>query len=164
MITERLQKLRESMKNKGISAYIIPSADFHQSEYVGDYFKCRQFISGFTGSAGTVVVTLEEAGLWTDGRYFIQAEEQLKDSTIKLSNLTMSIVKLLKMPECVAWARIPKLIWSKLSRFRLCVGMWEYNITPSTIVRFLIRIPFSLTLLKQRFQKNNLVISKLKNG
>ena len=84
MITERLQKLRESMKNKGISAYIIPSADFHQSEYVGDYFKCRQFISGFTGSAGTVVVTLEEAGLWTDGRYFIQAEDQLKDSTIKL--------------------------------------------------------------------------------
>ena len=83
MITERLQKLRESMKNKGISAYIIPSVDFHQSEYVGDYFKCRQFISGFTGSAGTVVVTLEEAGLWTDGRYFIQAEEQLKDSTIK---------------------------------------------------------------------------------
>ena len=81
-----------------------------------------------------------------------------------VSNLTMSIVKLLKMPECVAWARIPKLIWSKLSRFRLCVGMWEYNIPPSTIVRFLIRIPFSLTLLKQRFQKNNLVISKLKNG
>ncbi len=84
MIKDKLKKLRESMENKGICAYIIPSADFHQSEYVGDYFKCRQFISGFTGSAGTVVVTLNEAGLWTDGRYFIQAEEQLKDSTIKL--------------------------------------------------------------------------------
>ncbi|MDO5010695.1 MAG: aminopeptidase P family N-terminal domain-containing protein, partial [Intestinibacter bartlettii] len=74
MIKDKLKKLRESMKHKGIYAYIIPSADFHQSEYVGDYFKCRQFISGFTGSAGTVVVTLDEAGLWTDGRYFIQAE------------------------------------------------------------------------------------------
>ena len=58
------------MKAKNIFAYVIPSADFHQSEYVGDYFKCRQFISGFTGSAGAVVVTLDEAGLWTDGRYF----------------------------------------------------------------------------------------------
>ena len=80
MITRRNCK----MKAKNIFAYVIPSADFHQSEYVGDYFKCRQFISGFTGSAGAVVVTLDEAGLWTDGRYFIQAEEQLKGSTIKL--------------------------------------------------------------------------------
>lgn len=84
MVVDRLEKLRNSMKDKGIFAYIIPSADFHQSEYVGDYFKCRKFISGFTGSAGTVVVTLDDAGLWTDGRYFIQAENQLKDSTIKL--------------------------------------------------------------------------------
>ena len=84
MIKDRLEKLRKSMKDKAIFAYIIPSADFHQSEYVGDYFKCRKFISGFTGSAGTVVVTLDEAGLWTDGRYFIQAENQLKDSKIKL--------------------------------------------------------------------------------
>ena len=84
MIKDKLQRLRENMKAKNIFAYVIPSADFHQSEYVGDYFKCRQFISGFTGSAGAVVVTLDEAGLWTDGRYFIQAEEQLKGSTIKL--------------------------------------------------------------------------------
>ena len=84
MIKDKLQRLRENMKAKNIFAYVIPSADFHQSEYVGEYFKCRQFISGFTGSAGAVVVTLDEAGLWTDGRYFIQAEEQLKGSTIKL--------------------------------------------------------------------------------
>lgn len=84
MVKDKLAKLRKSMKDKGIFAYIIPSADFHQSEYVGEYFKCRRFISGFTGSAGTVVVTLYEAGLWTDGRYFIQAENQLKNSTIKL--------------------------------------------------------------------------------
>ena len=83
MVKDKLAKLRKSMKDKGIFAYIIPSADFHQSEYVGEYFKCRRFISGFTGSAGTVVVTLDEAGLWTDGRYFIQAENQLKNSTIK---------------------------------------------------------------------------------
>lgn len=84
MIKERLAKLREYMSEKNIDAYIIPSSDNHQSEYVGDHFKCREFISGFTGSSGTVVVTMEEAGLWTDGRYFIQAEKELEGSTIKL--------------------------------------------------------------------------------
>lgn len=83
-IKERVQNLRKLMKEKGIDAYIIPSADAHQSEYVAEHFKCRQWISGFTGSAGTVVVTLDEAGLWTDGRYFIQAEKQLRGSEIKL--------------------------------------------------------------------------------
>ncbi|MEG2786249.1 MAG: aminopeptidase P family protein [Romboutsia sp.] len=84
MIQERLSKLRKYMSEKNIDAYIIPSSDNHQSEYVGDYFKSREYISGFTGSAGTVVVTMEEAGLWTDGRYFIQAENELEGSTIKL--------------------------------------------------------------------------------
>lgn len=84
VIKERLIKLRELMKNEGISAYIIPSTDAHQSEYVGEYWKCRQWISGFTGSAGTVVVTLDKAGLWTDGRYFIQAEKQLLGTGIDL--------------------------------------------------------------------------------
>lgn len=72
------------MKEKGIDMYVIPSSDYHQSEYVGEYFKSREFISGFTGSAGTVVVTEDEAGLWTDGRYFIQAEKQLEGSSITL--------------------------------------------------------------------------------
>lgn len=84
MIKTRIEKLRELMKQKNIYAYIIPSADYHQSEYVGEYFKSRQFMSGFTGSAGTLVVTLDEAGLWTDGRYFIQAENELNGSDIKL--------------------------------------------------------------------------------
>ncbi len=84
MINERISKLREVMKEKEIFAYMIPSSDYHQSEYVGDYFKLREHMSGFTGSAGTLVVTMEEAGLWTDGRYFIQAEEELKNSEIKL--------------------------------------------------------------------------------
>lgn len=72
------------MKEKGIDMYVIPSSDYHQSEYVGEYFKSREFISGFTGSAGMVVVTEDEAGLWTDGRYFIQAEKQLEGSSITL--------------------------------------------------------------------------------
>ena len=84
MIKERLSMLRNYMKQNGMDAYIIPSSDNHQSEYVGDFFKSREFISGFTGSAGTVVVTMDEAGLWTDGRYFIQAESELKGSGIKL--------------------------------------------------------------------------------
>ena len=72
------------MKEKNIYAYIVPSSDYHQSEYVGDYFKSREFMSGFTGSAGTLIISMDEAGLWTDGRYFIQAENELKDSGIKL--------------------------------------------------------------------------------
>lgn len=84
MITERLKRLREEMQSRGISIYIVPTSDFHESEYVGSYFKARQYVTGFTGSAGTAVITMTEAGLWTDGRYFVQAEEQLKDTTVTL--------------------------------------------------------------------------------
>ena len=77
MIQERLSALREEMKKRKIDIYIVPTADFHESEYVGEHFKARKFITGFTGSAGTAVITLTEAGLWTDGRYFVQAEKQL---------------------------------------------------------------------------------------
>ncbi len=83
-VQDKLTKLRQLMKEKNIDLYIIPSADNHQSEYVGDYFKARAFLSGFTGSAGTVIVSQNEAGLWADGRYFIQAEKQLEGSTIQL--------------------------------------------------------------------------------
>ncbi|GLC31052.1 aminopeptidase P family protein [Clostridium omnivorum] len=100
VIKERLIKLRELMKNEGISAYIIPSTDAHQSEYVGEYWKCRQWISGFTGSAGTVVVTLDKAGLWTDGRYFIQAEKQLLGTGIDLFKMGESGV-----PSFSEWIR-----------------------------------------------------------
>ncbi len=84
MIKQRIEKIRDLMKEKNIYAYIVPSSDYHQSEYVGDYFKSREFMSGFTGSAGTLIISMDEAGLWTDGRYFIQAEHELKDSGIKL--------------------------------------------------------------------------------
>lgn len=81
---ERIFKLRALMKQNQIDAYLIVTDDFHASEYVCDFFKCREFISGFTGSAGTIIVTADEARLWTDGRYFLQAAEQLKESEIIL--------------------------------------------------------------------------------
>ncbi len=84
MIQERLQALRAEMQKRGIDIYVIPTSDFHESEYVGDYFKARAYVTGFTGSAGTAVVTMTEAGLWTDGRYFVQAAKQLEGSSIIL--------------------------------------------------------------------------------
>ena len=83
-VKERISQLRQLMKEHDIDAYIIPSSDNHQSEYVGDHFKARAFITGFTGSAGTAVITQQTAGLWTDGRYFIQAEQELAGSEIQL--------------------------------------------------------------------------------
>ena len=83
-IQKRINALRSAMIQKGIDIYIIPTADFHHSEYVGDYFKFREYMTGFTGSAGTAVFTSKKAGLWTDGRYFIQAEQQLAGSGIDL--------------------------------------------------------------------------------
>ena len=84
MIPERLQALRAEMTKRGIDIYVVPTADFHESEYVGEYFKERAFMTGFTGSAGTAVITQEKAGLWTDGRYFVQAERQLDGSGVTL--------------------------------------------------------------------------------
>lgn len=84
MISERLNTLREQMALRHIDAYIVCTEDFHGSEYVGDYFKAREYLSGFTGSSGTLVVLADEAFLWTDGRYFLQAERELAGSTIQL--------------------------------------------------------------------------------
>ena len=80
----KIGQLRDCMKELGIDAYLVPTADFHESEYVGEFFKCRHFLTGFNGTAGTAVITMDKAGLWTDGRYFVQAEEQLSGSEIKL--------------------------------------------------------------------------------
>lgn len=84
MIPERLKQLRALMAERGIDAYYLSTADFHQSEYVGDYFKARRFMTGFTGSAGNAIITPQEAGLWTDGRYFVQAAKQLEGTTVVL--------------------------------------------------------------------------------
>lgn len=87
MIKERISKLREHMKEAGVNVYLIETEDFHGSEYVGEYFKERAYMSGFTGSAGSLIVTMEKAALWTDGRYFLQAADQLKDSGIELMKM-----------------------------------------------------------------------------
>lgn len=86
-IKERIVKLREQMKEKGIDIYIVPTADFHQTEYVGEYFKARKFITGFSGSAGTAVITKTEARLWVDGRYFIQAAKQIEGTTVEMMKM-----------------------------------------------------------------------------
>lgn len=86
-ISERLRILRQEMNNEGIDVFIIPTADFHQSEYVGAYFKAREYITGFSGSAGTVIVTKDEARLWTDGRYFVQAAKELAGTTVQLMKM-----------------------------------------------------------------------------
>lgn len=83
-IAERITALRALMADRGYDVYMVPTDDNHQSEYVGEHFKARAFITGFTGSAGTAVITKDEAGLWTDGRYFIQAAQQLEGSGVKL--------------------------------------------------------------------------------
>lgn len=80
----KLENVRAVMRKNGVDAYMVLSDDYHNSEYVGDYFKLREYISGFTGSAGTLVITMDKAGLWTDGRYFIQAEKQLNGTGIDL--------------------------------------------------------------------------------
>ena len=84
MIKERLSNLCMEMVKRNIDLYVIPTADFHESEYVGEYFNARKYMSGFTGSAGVMIVGLDFAGLWTDGRYWIQAEKQLSGTTIEL--------------------------------------------------------------------------------
>ena len=84
-----LNNLREVMKKENVDYYIIPSGDSHQSEYVPEYYKGRAYVSGFTGSAGTLLVGIEESYLWTDGRYFIQAEKELNGSGIKLMKMNI---------------------------------------------------------------------------
>ncbi len=92
MIKERIDALRIEMKKRGIDIYYVPTSDFHETEYVGDFFKARRFITGFTGSAGVAVVTQDMAGLWTDGRYFIQAEKQLSGTPVRLFRMGMEDV------------------------------------------------------------------------
>ena len=86
-INQRLKAIRKEMKAVGIDAYIIPSGDPHKNEYVPGRWNSRAWISGFDGSSGTAIVTQDHAGVWTDSRYFIQAEEQLKSSNFELHKL-----------------------------------------------------------------------------
>ena len=87
VIQERLAALRAKMQENGINYYVVPTADFHQSEYVGEHFKARKFITGFSGSAGTAVIGLDGAWLWVDGRYFLQSGAQLEGTTFELMKM-----------------------------------------------------------------------------
>lgn len=104
-VSERIAKLRALMAEKGIDAYVVPTADFHQSEYVGEHFKARKYITGFSGSYGTAVICQDDAGLWTDGRYFFQATYELEGSGVRLMKMfvgdTPSVTEYLadKIPE-----------------------------------------------------------------
>ncbi len=97
---QKLHLLRQAMRAHGVDAYLIPGSDPHQSEYVAAHWQSRQWISGFTGSAGLVIVTQDHAGLWTDSRYFLQAETELQDTEIKLHKQVVP-----HAPEHVAWLR-----------------------------------------------------------
>lgn len=104
-VSERIAKLRALMAEKGIDAYVVPTADFHQSEYVGEHFKARKYITGFSGSYGTAVICQDDAGLWTDGRYLFQATNELEGSGVRLMKMfvgdTPSVTEYLadKIPE-----------------------------------------------------------------
>lgn len=96
LIQNRLVQLREEMKRVGVDYYLLPTADFHNSEYVHAFFKAREYFSGFTGSNGTLVVWQEGAGLWTDGRYFVQAERELEGTGIELYKMLQEGVPTIK--------------------------------------------------------------------
>jgi Xaa-Pro aminopeptidase len=97
-VPDRINALRALMQANGVDAYVVPSADPHQSEYVAGHWKCREWLSGFSGSAGTVAVMQKQAGLWTDGRYFIQAGQELQGSDIDLFKMQMPDV-----PKLIDW-------------------------------------------------------------
>lgn len=134
---EQIIKLRSEMRKRGIYAYIVMTEDFHGSEYVGAHFKVREYLSGFTGSAGTLAVTEDAAALWTDGRYFIQAAAELSGSGIDLMKQgepeTPSIVRFLrdKMPEGSALGFDGRAVNADFAR-RLENALREKNVTLKT--------------------------------
>lgn len=134
---DSITELRRAMKSRGIFAYIVTTDDFHGSEYVGAHFKLREYLSGFTGSAGTLVVTEDEAALWTDGRYFIQAAAELSGSGIELMKQgepeTPSIERYLrgKMPESSVMGFDGRAVNAAFAR-RLENVLSEKNITLKT--------------------------------
>lgn len=105
VIQERLEMLRALMRERKMDGYLLPTADFHESEYVGNYFKAREFMTGFTGSAGTAVITPDEACLWVDGRYFVQGAKELEGTAVTLMKMGVGGVPALeeylekKLPE-----------------------------------------------------------------
>ena len=97
-VNQRIEALREVMQREHLAAFILPSTDPHQGEYVPDHWKGREWISGFNGSAGTAVVTMTSAALWTDSRYFIAAEEQLRGTESLVLRSDSMVWSILLMP------------------------------------------------------------------
>ena len=95
---DKLKAVRAEMMKQGVDAIIVPTGDPHQNEYLPEFYKSRAWVSGFSGSAGTVVITMDHAGLWTDSRYFLQAEMQLADSEFVLHKLIVQ-----GAPEFAEW-------------------------------------------------------------
>ncbi len=143
-IKDKISQLRRLMKEYGLDAYIITGSDPHLSEYLPDYWKTRQWISGFTGSFGNVVVTHDKAGLWTDTRYFIQAENQLKDTGIDLYKL--------RVPNQID---IPTWLSSELAKGQkvgvdgFCIGVSEINILKEAFLAKNIEICTDVDLISQ---------------
>ncbi|SMO53888.1 aminopeptidase P family protein [Solitalea koreensis] len=121
---EKIAAIRSQMSKQGVDAYIIPSSDPHLSEYLPAYYKSIAWVSGFSGSAGTLVITNDFAGLWTDARYFVQAEEQLKNSGFELMKL-----KVQNTPEFIEWLQETLKPGAKVAV--------DGNITQLDLVRFL---------------------------
>ncbi|MGL4687562.1 MAG: aminopeptidase P family protein [Fusobacteriaceae bacterium] len=99
-VVEKIKLIREKMKKNGIQAYLITSSDYHQSEYIGDYFKIREYLSGFSGSFGNLVITENNCALWTDGRYEVQGKNELEGTGI-----TLYVVNTKETPEIKEWIR-----------------------------------------------------------
>lgn len=135
-VAKRIEQLRKLMAEQNIDAYVVPTADFHQSEYVGEHFKARQFITGFSGSYGTAVIAKNDAGLWTDGRYFTQALTELEGSGVRLMKMFVD-----DTPSTTEWlaeqipegARLPSTAvcfpWAKVRNTK---KFWEQRTSPSS--------------------------------
>lgn len=130
-IFERVDALRAMMRDRGIDAYIIASSDPHQSEYLPDHYKTREFITGFTGSTGTAVVTRDKAGLWTDGRYFVQAEKELKKGPFKLYRMGEDIDYISFLKE-----EVPE--FGKIALDGKCISLSSYSDMTSALASILI--------------------------
>ena len=136
-IYERVDRLRDIMREKGLEAYIVPTSDPHQSEYLPNFYKTREFISGFTGSAGTAVITLKEAGLWTDGRYFTQADKELQNSSFKLYKMGIDI-------DYIEFINQEVSEFGKVGLDGTCFSLTQYNTLAEKLGDRLIRTDFDL--------------------
>ena len=143
-IRQRIAALRSWMKAQGIEAFIVPTNDPHNSEYVAPHWQCRSWLTGFDGSAGTVVITLRKAALWTDSRYFLQAAEQLEGTGIELQRLAQP-----GTPTIGQW--LAKQF--KGSQRRVAIDGWLDNGSWNAVLQQLlgIALPYHLTAQPARF-------------